>query len=495
MEHDDRRLMAILFTDIVGYSALTERDEAAAIRVRERHHTLVKTLVSQFEGEVVDATSDEAFAIFPSALLAVDCALALQAALRDDRELAIRVGIHLADVVRRGSEVIGDGVNVAARIRPLARPGGIAISESVYQAVRTRSHIRTTSLGTRALKNVASPVNVFELSPVPSAPRRARHRVPLALAAAALLALGYGAWTQYRIEILTSVALAAPRYFGDPIEQKIGFATTTDGVRIAYATTGTGPPIVLAIGWSTHLQEGFMSPMYDQLGWIARTSERNTAVRYDGRGFGMSQRDVTDFSLEARLRDVEAVVDALQLERISLYGASAGGPVAIAYAERHPERVSRLVLVATHPGIASVPESVTFSGSTATGMRELIRTSWDVPAVRDMFLLAVFSDVEELQRMVLSEFLRLSGDGPATAGFFETTATEDVSALASSIRTPTLVIHGDRDATVPVAYGVKLASLIPGVRFEILEGARHTITLSDPRTLRLVAEFVAEDGG
>ncbi|MEX2207516.1 MAG: alpha/beta fold hydrolase [Myxococcota bacterium] len=486
--------MAILFTDIVGYSALTERDEAAAIRVRERHYTLVRTLARQFEGEVVDATGDEAFAIFPSALLAVDCALALQAALRDDRDLAIRIGIHLGDVTRRGAQAIGEGVNVAARIRPLAEPGGIAISESVYQAVRTRSHIRATSLGAQALKNVASPVNVFELAPVPSEPRRARWRVRLALAAAALLALAYGVWTQYRIEILTSVALAAPRYFGDPIEQTLGFATTSDGVRIAYATTGSGPPIVLVIGWSTHLQEGFMSPMYDVLGWIARTSERNTLVRYDGRGFGMSQRDVTDFSLESRVRDIEAVVEALHLERISLYGASAGGPAAIAYAVRHPERVSRLVLVATHPGTASVPESVTISGETETGMSELIRTSWDVPAVRDMFLLAAFPDVDELQRKVLSEFLRLSGDGPATAGFFAAAATEDASAMASSLEIPTLVIHGDRDVTVPVAYGVKLASLIPGVRFEILKGASHNGTMSDPRTLRLVAEFVEADG-
>jgi len=348
---ENRRLMAILFTDIAGYTALTERDEASAIRVRERHRTLVRTLASQFEGEVVDATGDEALAIFPSALLAVDCALALQAALRDDRELAIRVGIHLGDVVRRGSEVIGEGVNVAARIRPLAQPGGIAISESVYQAVRTRSHIRATSLGAQALKNVASPVSVFALAAVSSEPRRVRSRVRLALAAAVLVALGYGVWTQYHIEILASVALAAPRYFGNPVEQKLGFATTTDGVRIAYALTGSGPPIVFVLGWGTHLQNGFMSPTYDQVGWIARTSERNLLVRYDGRGFGMSQRDVTDFSVEARTRDIEAVVDALHLERISLYAASAGGPAAITYAVRHRDRVSCLILVATHPGI------------------------------------------------------------------------------------------------------------------------------------------------
>lgn len=216
---EDRRLMAILFTDVADYTALTERDEAAAIRVRERHRTLVGTLAGQFEGELVDSTGDEALAVFPSALRAVDCALALQAALRDDPQLAIRIGIHLGDVIRRGPEVIGEGVNVAARIRPLAEPGGIAISESVYQAVRTRSHIHVTSLGAQALKNVSQPVNVFALTSAPGARRPTRRRRGAGwLAAGAVLALGAVVWLQFRVPIITALALAWPRYFGDPIE-------------------------------------------------------------------------------------------------------------------------------------------------------------------------------------------------------------------------------------------------------------------------------------
>jgi class 3 adenylate cyclase len=199
--HDDRRILAILFTDVVGYTALTERDENAAVRVRERHRTLVHALATQFEGELVDSTGDAALAIFPSALLAVDCALALQAALRDDRELAIRVGIHLGDVVHRGAEVIGEGVNVAARIRPLAEPGGICVSEPVYQLVRSRSHIRATSLGAQALKGVSVPVNVFVLSSTsaePGRPRRRRRAVTLAASALLLAASGWALWRSLR---------------------------------------------------------------------------------------------------------------------------------------------------------------------------------------------------------------------------------------------------------------------------------------------------------
>ena len=146
----ERRLLAIMFTDVVGYTALTERDEAGAVRVRDAHRELVRTLVKQFDGEVVDATGDESLSIFPSALQAVDCALALQGALRSHPNLRVRVGIHLGDVLRRDGEVIGEGVNVAARVRPLAEPGGICISEPVYQMVRSRAQVRARALGDKA---------------------------------------------------------------------------------------------------------------------------------------------------------------------------------------------------------------------------------------------------------------------------------------------------------------------------------------------------------
>ena len=168
-----------MFTDVVGYTALTERDEVAAVRVRDRHRQLVDTLVKQFDGEVVDTTGDESLSIFPSALRAVDCALALQGALRSHPDLRLRIGIHLGDVLRRGGEVIGEGVNVASRIRPLSEPGGVCVSEPVYQMVRSRAHVSARALGPQSLKSVAAPVSVYALTASdPAQPAR----VPAALA-------------------------------------------------------------------------------------------------------------------------------------------------------------------------------------------------------------------------------------------------------------------------------------------------------------------------
>ncbi len=491
-----RQLMAIMFTDVVGYTALTERDEAAAVRVRERHRDLVRTLVNQFDGEVVDVTGDESLSIFPSALRAVDCALSLQGALRSHPDLRLRIGIHLGDVLRRDGEVIGEGVNVAARVRPLAEPGGICVSEPVYQMVRSRSHVVARPLGPQTFKNVGEAVPVYALSAseggkaVPRPRRRRARLVWVGLLVAAVLAVAV--MVPNRGAILAWVVLTAPRLLSTPLEQQIGFAETSDGVRIAYATTGSGPPLVSVLGWATHLTEGGASPLYDQGGAIRWHSRDHLTVRYDGRGFGLSDRDVTDFSLDARVRDVEAVVDALGLDRFAIAGISAGGPTAIAYTVRHPERVTHLLLASTGPGLASTSqEEWSIPLDVRRSQYDLIRTSWDTLPTRAMIAEWLAPEANDVERRVLMHLLRVSGEGPAVAAFMEAGVEIDTSEEARQIRVPTLVVAGDLDPR-GVEGGRRVASLIPGARFEILEGAGHIgAAVSDPRTLRLASAFLA----
>ena len=127
-----------------------------------------------------------------------------------------------------------------------------------------------------------------------------------------------------------------------PLEQHIQFCTAPDGVNIAYATSGAGPPLVKPANWLTHLEYDWESPVWRH--WLRELSREQTLVRYDERGCGLSDRDVEDLSFEAWVRDLETVVDAMGLERFPLLGLSQGCAVAIAYAVRHPERVTQLVL-------------------------------------------------------------------------------------------------------------------------------------------------------
>jgi class 3 adenylate cyclase/pimeloyl-ACP methyl ester carboxylesterase len=488
----ERRLLAIMFTDVVGYSALTERDEAGAVRVRDAHRDLVRTLVAQFDGEVVDATGDESLSIFPSALQAVDCALALQGALRSHPALRVRIGIHLGDVLRRDGEVIGEGVNVAARVRPLAEPGGICISEPVYQMVRSRAQVRARALGAKALKNVEQPLAVYaldseEVAGAQAAGRSRRRRRRFAVVAAVLL-LGLGALWIARAPLLTWLALNVPRLSGGSVEQQIGFVETPDGVRIAYATSGSGPPLVFVLGWGTHLTEGMGSALYDQSGFLSWHSRDHLVVRYDGRGFGLSDRDVEDFSLDARLRDLETVVQALGLERFDLYAFSAGGPTGVAYAARHPDRVSRLVLAATYTGVQGDPERQRM-------LRDLIDFAggrWDTPMGRASFAEFLAPEANEVQRRVVMHFLEVAADGPQILGFFRASGRIDVSEEARRVRVPTLVVASDDDSAVPLADSRRLASLIPDARFEIVEGAGHIgASGQDARVKRLISDFLA----
>ena len=159
----ERKLAAILFTDVVGYTALMGRDEAAGRRVRARHEALVRAHVERCRGRWIEEKGDESLSIFPSALDAASCARAIQAELAGDPELSLRIGIHLGDVTVEGDRVFGDGVNVASRIRALAEPGGICVSGDVHRSIRSQPETEAVFLGERKLKNVAQPVEVWAL--------------------------------------------------------------------------------------------------------------------------------------------------------------------------------------------------------------------------------------------------------------------------------------------------------------------------------------------
>ena len=157
-ERSERRLAAIMFTDIVGYTALMAESEEAGLRVREHHREVVRPLVERYHGEWVQNIGDETLSTFQSAVDAVNCALAIQTLLQDEPDLRIRIGIHVGDIVFEEGSVHGDGVNVASRIRPLAEPGGVCVSEPVHDAVKNQSNLAFEALGAQALKNVERPL-------------------------------------------------------------------------------------------------------------------------------------------------------------------------------------------------------------------------------------------------------------------------------------------------------------------------------------------------
>src|SRR3954471_9966583 len=159
-----------MFTDMVGYSALTQRNEALALELLEEHHQLLRAIPPQYQGQEIKSTGDGFLIEFPSALAAVQCAVVMQKALAErnlsgpaERQIRIRIGIHLGDVVRRDNDVFGDGVNIAARIEPLAEPGGICVTRAVYEQIANKVSQPFVQLSRPELKNIQAAVEVYKL--------------------------------------------------------------------------------------------------------------------------------------------------------------------------------------------------------------------------------------------------------------------------------------------------------------------------------------------
>ena len=261
--------------------------------------------------------------------------------------------------------------------------------------------------------------------------------------------------------------------------QEIRYCTTSDGVRLAYATTGSGPPLVKASNWLTHLDFEWGSPIWRH--WYTALSRHHRLIRYDERGNGMSQRDVPDVSFDTWVRDLETVVDAAGLDRFPLLGISRGGAIAIAYAAKHPERVTQLVLYGafeagrTHVGTPQELEA-------RRALASLVRLGWglDNPAFCKTFTCRFIPEATSAHERWLDELQRVSTSPENAARLMERDDDIDVRPLLSQVKTPTLVIHCDRDHAVPPERGRLLAAEIPGARYVSLPSANHLMLEEEP---------------
>lgn len=265
-----------------------------------------------------------------------------------------------------------------------------------------------------------------------------------------------------------------------PISQQLRFVTAADGTRIAVASVGDGPPLVRAAHWLSHVEHDLASPVWRP--WLEALARGRRYVRYDQRGCGLSDADVRDFSLDAWVGDLEAVVDGLGLERFALLGMSQGGAVAIAYAVRHPERVSRLVLVGAYARGALRRATTEAQRLEARTLIDLVRVGWghDNPAFRQVFTNLFIPDGSPEQHRWWSELERLTASPENAARTLAAFYDLDVSALAAQVRVPTLVMHSRGDARVPFEESRLLAALIPQARFVSLDSRNHVLLEGEP---------------
>jgi len=269
------------------------------------------------------------------------------------------------------------------------------------------------------------------------------------------------------------------------LEQEIRFCTTSDGLRIAYATVGEGPPLIKTANWLNHLEYDWDSPIWRHV--FRGLARDHRLIRYDARGNGLSDWDVEDISFEAFVRDLESVVDAAGVDRFPLLGISQGCAISIEYAIRNPGRVTRLIL---HGGYAVGWRVSADLAEIARreAMQTLILHGWgqDNPAFRQVFTSAFIPEGTPEQIRWMNELMRISTSPQNAVRLQNATGTVDIRHRLAQVRVPTLVLHSRHDGRIAYQKGLELAHGIPQARLITLESKNHLLLEHEPEFPRFM---------
>lgn len=285
---------------------------------------------------------------------------------------------------------------------------------------------------------------------------------------------------------------AAPfqRMDADAPVQKIRYCTAPDGVRLAYALTGAGAPLVKTMSWLNHLEFDWQSPVFRDL--FLELSGRHTLLRYDSRGAGLSDRGAEDYTFDALACDLDTAVAASGFERFALLGISQGAALAIDYAARHPERVSHLVIwggFSRGRNRRGDPQDE----EKAQAFRTLMRHGWgqDSSTFRQMFASLYLPEANEEQIRWWTELQRIATSAEIAIRLRDTIDDIDVSDRLAQVKAPTLILHSEREEVAPFSEARFMAARIPDASLVPLDSANHLVLPQEPAWRRAIDAAMA----
>jgi class 3 adenylate cyclase/pimeloyl-ACP methyl ester carboxylesterase len=443
----ERRLAAVLVADMAGYSRLMEADEDGVLtRQRSYRRALIDPQIARNRGHIVKTTGDGMLVEFASAHDAVRCALNIQTAMAERERcdettrIRYRIGINIGDIVFDGSDIFGDGVNVAARLEGLAEPGGICIADIVHETLRGGAAEGFRDMGGQRIKNISRPVRVWQwvpdTRPEPERPEAALH-------------------------------------------QRVQFCASADGTHLAYSTIGAGLPVLKAPNWINHIEYEWQSPVWGQ--FLTYFGSQCSLTRFDQRGNGLSDWDTPEISEDKMREDMLAVADAAGLDRFALFGISQGAAFSIRFAAEHPERVKCLILLGGYIRgrlLRGDPEDARFH---QIGYN-MIRDGWGSPdpVYRHFFTTTYMPDASAEEGASFDELQRVSTNPEHALRIVDMNGSVDAAGFAARVTAPTLVLHCKGDRAVPISEGRLAARLIPGASFVELPGNNHCMVGGHP---------------
>ncbi|MBO6718931.1 MAG: alpha/beta hydrolase [Rhizobiaceae bacterium] len=281
------------------------------------------------------------------------------------------------------------------------------------------------------------------------------------------------------VRFVADLTSAAPEHAAVDAKPELHICRAADGVGITYSRVGNGKPLIKTASWINHLQHDWTSPVFGDM--LHRLASRRELIWYDQRGAGLSERNVTDLSFEALAGDLYAVAEAVGDGPVSILGISQGAALAIDFASRYPDRVSRLVLwggYARGRNRRGDHADVAFADAFA----KLLREGWgtDHPAFRRMFSSLYLPEASEEQVRWWIDMQRVSTTPETAAALARTSNNIDVSAMLSRVTAPTLLVHSARDAVVPLAEAVFVAARIGDSKLSVIDSANHLVLPHEP---------------
>ena len=267
------------------------------------------------------------------------------------------------------------------------------------------------------------------------------------------------------------------------MEQKVGFLKAQDNVRLAYATSGEGPPLVRAATWLTHIEQDWQGPVWGH--WCRALSQNNQLIRYDERGCGLSERNIGSLELDDWVADLEAVVDHLELEKFSLFGMSQGGTVALNYAARHPERIDKLVLNGAAPTSWQNEFAPADVKEHWRALDSLAKAGWGEhgSAFTTPFAHLFIPEAKPEHIEWYADLSTKTASKDVAALIFDVLGSMDAMEAIRELKDkdiPTLIMHSERDEMIPLMASQYIAAELSKAEFMVLDSANHILLEDEP---------------
>ena len=443
----ERKLLAIVAADMVGFSRLVENDEISVLsRQKEYFNEIIKPEIEKFHGTIIKTTGDGFLATFASSLDAVESTTNIQKTINlrektqlNDKRIWFRIGINVGEVVLDDGDIFGNSVNIASRLESIADAGDVCITKDIFQNIKNLQSFDIRHLGEQQLKNISQKVDAYKIK------------------------INNEQYNQSKeTELLTEA------------NQEIRYCSSKDNTIIGYAKVGNGPPLLKAPNFMSSLEHDWRSPIWMHL--YRFLAKDRTLVRFDQRGNGSSDLDPLEISFNSFVEDMEAVVNETKIDKFPILGVSQGCAVSIAYAIRNPNKVSHLILIggfSRGKGQRGDPSYEEKSKMEQT----MILSGWEDenPAFRQFFTTSMIPEGTKEQMDSFNNIMKIATSAKNAAKISRINDQINVSDILSKLDIPTIIFHCTDDARVPISESKFMAANIKNSKFIPINSKNHVL--------------------